>query len=65
LHAFESVLNQAADVPSVILADALEGCAVAFFRMGDREEAKKYLLRAIQHRPGDADLLEVLQKVNR
>jgi len=65
LPVFEAVLNLATAVPSGILADALEGCAVALFRLGDREEAKQYLLRAIQLRPGDANLLDALRKVDR
>jgi len=61
LHAFEAAIDLMTTEPSIRLADALEGCAIASFRLGDREQAKRYLQRALQQLPGDTHLLERLE----
>jgi tetratricopeptide (TPR) repeat protein len=61
LHAFEAAIDLMTTEPAIRLADALEGCAIASFRLGDREQAKQYLQRALQQLPGDTHLLERLE----
>jgi len=63
LPVLETVLTLSATDKTNIRATVLERSAFASFRLGDLEEAERYLQRALQLYPGDAGLRERLQSV--